>query len=71
MTTIPAGSPHYRAAVENRYAGDARFTEATLAVAYEMRTANLIALAELRLEQGDYDSIPPLIREVKSRLDLT
>ena len=42
------GNPHYEAAVTNRYAGDMRFTEATLAVAWEQRTANIIAYAQMR-----------------------
>ena len=56
MNPLP-GNPHYEAAVTNRYAGDMRFTEATLAVAWEARTANIIALFAAPIK--DISDFPP------------
>ncbi|WP_336715390.1 hypothetical protein [Arthrobacter sp. USHLN218] len=59
---------HYDAAVSEKYAGDWRFTEATLAVAYEARTANLLALAALKREAEDYTAAAHLEDEARARL---
>lgn len=45
-------------------------TQATLALAYEQRTANLIALCSSAHEMGDFEIAKRLQRDVVARLDL-
>ena len=61
-------NPHYEAAISERFAGDWRFTEAVLAVAWEARTANLIALAQLNYDMGHHEAAYSIAGQSEERL---
>ena len=63
------GNPHYKAACLDAMSDQARILQATLALAYEQRTANLIAVMNYgNVIEVDYVA---LNAQIKNRLDLT
>jgi hypothetical protein len=69
------GNPHYRAACDEAWP-QARALQATLALAFEQRTANLIAsLQSVKLSDGrvlapDLETAAKAMRQIAERLDL-
>lgn len=71
MNELP-GNPHYDEANHDGPDGDWRLAQATLALAYEQRTANLIELLRMRVEFAQVGAIleADAIEEIDGRMGL-
>lgn len=72
-STLP-GNPHYKAACYDELNSEARALQATLALAYEQHTANLIALLQPIKTDGSGEIVPEepfaleILKQISERL---
>jgi hypothetical protein len=65
------GNPHYDGATTNVGSWDSfKIAQAVLAIAYEQRTANLIAMMQLTAGEWSEAGARPIAQEISERLGL-